>query len=63
MIHAREIQAYISGVCVRGPHAIMARAMNLPRNTFWRWIIADAQPGDTIHLNQFHLNRFAAERV
>jgi hypothetical protein len=63
MIQAREIQAYIGGVCVRGPHRIMARAMSLPRNTFWRWIIADMQPGDTIHLNEYHLNRFIGARV
>jgi|LauGreDrversion4_2_1035121.scaffolds.fasta_scaffold1393328_1 hypothetical protein len=63
MIQAAEIQAFIGGVCVRGPQTIMNRAMNLPRNTFWRWLIADSQPGDTIHLNQIHLNRFAAARV
>ncbi len=63
MIQAREIQAYISGVCVRGRTEVMNRAMSLPRQTFWRWIIADAQPGDTIYLNQFHLDRFSRVRI
>jgi hypothetical protein len=63
MIHAREIQAYISGVCVRGHPSVMNYAMGLPRQTFWRWLIAGMEQGETIYLNQSHINRFNGARV
>lgn len=63
MIQAAEIQAYIGGICVRGHTRIMNRALNMPRQTFWKWLTSGVQQGETIYLNQSHLDRFAGARV
>ena len=58
MIYANEMQAYIGGVCVRGPTSVMNRALNMPRQTFWKWLTSGINPGETIYLNQSILDRF-----
>ncbi len=63
MIYANEIQAFYNGICVRGPNKIMNRALGLPRQTFWKWLTSNVGQGETIYLNQSHLDRFSGVRV